>query len=73
MQTPRLLKAALDGYSQRIHWEHRDKMTAAWHGAAFGRVKKMPALDKVVGEKRAVPVHSPEQMLAAMQSLVGKS
>ncbi|SCW77628.1 hypothetical protein SAMN02927924_02817 [Sphingobium faniae] len=49
-------------------------MTAAWHGAAFGRVKKMPTLEKVIGEKRAaVKMQSHQQMLAAMQSLVGRS
>jgi len=49
-------------------------MTAAWHGAAFGRAKKMPKLEKVIGEKRAAAgVQSHQQMLAAMQSLATSS
>lgn len=45
-------------------------MTVAWHGAAFGRVKKIPALDKVLGDRPKVLVQRHDEMLAAMQSLV---
>lgn len=27
-------------------------MSAAWHGAAFGRAKRMPRLESVLGEKK---------------------
>lgn len=48
-------------------------MTAAWHGAAFGRSKKMPTLAEVLGETSEKPMQTPEQMLAVMQSLVGQA
>src|SRR3546814_11841006 len=45
-QTPRTLKAIMAGYSARVKWDHRERMSAAWHGAAFERSKKMPKLDR---------------------------
>lgn len=47
-------------------------MTAAWHGAAFGRSKKMPALAEVLGETPQKPEQTPEQMIALMQSLMAR-
>ncbi|KFG90731.1 hypothetical protein BV98_001443 [Sphingobium herbicidovorans NBRC 16415] len=69
VQTPRLLKAALDGYSQRIRWEHRERMNAAWHGAVIGRISKVPPLDRLLGERSGQEAQTPEQMIAAMQIL----
>lgn len=48
-------------------------MTTAWHGAAFGRSKKMPALSEVLGDKPEKHQQTPEEMLAVMQSLVARS
>ncbi|QQN73955.1 hypothetical protein [Croceicoccus sp. YJ47] len=66
-QTPRLLKAAIAGYTNRERSAHREMMYGAWHGAAFQRAKKMPPLNQVLGDKRKA--QTPEQMLAIMQSL----
>jgi len=51
-------------------WQHRDRMSAAWHGAAISRAKKIPAIDKILGDTKRLKPQTPEQMLALMQSLV---
>ena len=70
-QTPRLLQAAIDGYAARAKWDHRGRMTAAWHAAALGRAKKLPALDRLLGRKAERKAQTPEQIIAVMRSLMG--
>ncbi|MFA5989681.1 MAG: hypothetical protein WC803_08760 [Sphingomonas sp.] len=45
-------------------------MSVAWHIEAFGRMKKLPSLEKVLGrtEARAPVAQSNEEMLAAMRA-----
>ena len=61
----------MNGYAARVKWEHRERMTAAWHGAAMGRAKKMPPLDKILGarEGKKKRAQTPEEMLGVMTSL----
>src|SRR3546814_4003236 len=68
-QTPRTLKAIMAGYSARVKWAHRERMSAAWHGAAFERSKKMPKLIEVLGDEAKTKQRSNNQMLQMLRSI----
>lgn len=59
------------GYSARVKWDHRERISAAWHGAAFERSKKMPKLADVLGERKAKKkrAQTPQEMLGVMKAL----
>jgi len=50
--TPRELGLALDGAAQREDRDLDRLLTAAWHGAAFERAKRLPKLDRVLRRGR---------------------
>src|SRR3546814_8495349 len=68
-QTPRTLKAIMAGYSARVKWDHRERMSAAWHGAAFERSKKMPKLTEVLGDAEKPKQRSNDKMLKMLRSI----
>src|SRR3546814_76848 len=72
-QTPRTLKAIMAGYSARVKWDHRERMSAAWHGAAFERSKKMPKLTEVLGDEEKPKQRSNDQMLQMLRSIQKQS
>src|SRR3546814_270114 len=72
-QTPRTLEAIMAGYSARVKWDHRERMSAAWHGAAFERSKKMPKLTEVLGDEEKPKQRSNDQMLQMLRSIQKQS
>src|SRR3546814_16279660 len=61
------------GYSARVKWDHRERMSAAWHGAAFERSKKMPKLTEVLGDEETPKQRSNDQMLQMLRSIQKQS
>lgn len=50
-QTPKLIRAALDGYTERCLWESKLAHSGAWWAAMLGRMKDPPSLGDLLGEK----------------------
>lgn len=44
-------------------------MSAAWHGAAFSRSKRMPSLKSVLSEKTDTPFRSNDEMLSMFRQV----
>lgn len=58
----------LDGRRRALEREHRGRAWLAWHSAGLTRVKQMPELDDLTGQrKRAQTV---EEQKAAAQAMV---
>lgn len=53
--TLRELSIQLKGASWRREYEGRARLSLAWHTAIFERMKKMPKLEEVLGEKSETP------------------
>lgn len=69
--TPRELMLHVEEYNERLLLEQRNLITQAYLTAAWQRSKKMPPLNRVLGELKAKPAQKPlqpqtdKQMLAA--------
>lgn len=64
----------MQAFADLQEYQHREVAWAAWHTAALGRIKKMPTLEEMVGEKVVAVVQSAEQMkgvFAAMRARAG--
>ena len=69
--TVRELSAFARGHRRRSDADYRRSLWTAWHGGLFGRVKKLPELDKLltkIGASRRV-VKSTNQLLAMAEHL----
>jgi len=44
-------------------------ISGAWYGEAFARMKRLPALDKVLRGGKSDEPQTPDDMLAVMQSI----
>src|SRR3546814_4491365 len=72
-QTPRTLKAIMAGYSARVKWDNRERMSAAWNGEAFERSKKMPKMTEVLGDEEKPKKRSNDKMLQMLRSIQKQS
>lgn len=72
--TFREINVILEGVSDRLRYEHNERMRAAWHVEAFARTKRLPKLKDVLisdqpkGQKRMTP----EQLLAVTRQWMAK-
>ena len=71
-QTYQIITAINDVRTERFTAEMKLALSAAWHGAVWGRVKRIDPLDTVlsrIGPKRKAD--SPERVAAAFRSHFG--
>jgi hypothetical protein len=67
------LKLLFAGGSQRIEREQNQRIWTAWHVAAFGRMKKMPPLDRVMNRMtRSRPRQSWQEQFQIMKMWAAK-
>lgn len=66
--TPYELNLYIQSYNERMSLEHKERLSAAYLTAYWGRVKKMPDLKKILGEDKPKD-QSAEQMLAVVRQL----
>lgn len=66
--TPYELILYIQAYNERMSLDHKERITAAYLTAYWGRVKKMPELKKILGEDKPNN-QTPEQMLAVVRQL----
>lgn len=59
----------MNGYSARGKWQRRERMSAAWHMAGFGRMKEMPSLAVALGDEEKPTYRSNDQMLQMLRSI----
>lgn len=67
--TPHELNLCIQAYNERMTIEGKERLTIAYLTAAWGRVKKMPDLKKILGEEKRKKLQTPEQMLKVVQQL----
>lgn len=56
-------------YAKQREDDYKDRITAAYLTAMWGRVKKLPNLKKLLGEVEDKPAMTNEQMLAMVRAL----
>lgn len=49
--TPHELAISIEEYQKRELYQHRERITAAYMGAYLQRVKRMPKLEKLIGDQ----------------------
>jgi hypothetical protein len=74
--TPRTLAVVLEGAAWRVQHEVRLATTQAWLTAAFSRQKKLPRLQKVLGDRKAEKakpqtIQQQEAILRALHARLG--
>lgn len=52
--TPWQFKCCLESYGSLKNQEHDESAWLMWHGAALGRIRKMPPLSDFMADKKAV-------------------
>lgn len=67
--TPHELNLCIQAYNERMTLEGKERLTMAYLTAAWGRVKKMPDLKKIIGDDKPKRQQTPEQMLKVVQQL----
>lgn len=76
-RTPRQIARTFEAHGQRLRREHNDRMSLAWHIAAMPKMKKFPALKKLLvsveGGQRHRVRQTPEQMLMIAKVMAGMS
>lgn len=66
--TPYELNLHIQFYNERMSLDNKERLTAAYMTAYWGRVKRMPDLKKILGEDQQKN-QSAEQMLAVVRKL----
>lgn len=67
--TPYQLNLHIHEYNKRKAAEEEEKLTIAYLGAYWNRVKRMPSLKEILGKNPENKQMTPEEMLAEVKKL----
>ncbi|WMT42851.1 hypothetical protein RE628_11505 [Paenibacillus sp. D2_2] len=66
--TPHELNLHIQAYNERMTYENKERLTAAYLTAGLARAKKMPDLKKILGEDKP-DMQTDEKMLQVVKQL----
>lgn len=66
---PREVKARCEGARKRLEAESDNRISLAWHTAAFSRQKKLPDLKKILERSNPKKKQTPEEQALALDML----
>lgn len=67
--TPRVFGIVVKAHAEVLRREHRGRAWQAWHTAALPRMKRFPALEKLLGIGRTAQAQTPDEMRANLMRL----
>lgn len=70
--TPYELGLYIQDFNEQVKRDQEEKITLAYLGAYWQRVKKMPDLKKLLGQEKRSTEQTPNQMLAEVKKLNAK-